>query len=89
MDRERGNFVELYTAPDATVQKANDTPLDPYPAGATRRDLPPEMRSGPVRTYRYHPDVWKEAFRLAGGDTRRFDLHDDYIIVRNNPRPGF
>jgi hypothetical protein len=43
-------------------------------------------KSGPVRTVKVNPAVWRLAMRLAGGNGHRIEVHDsDTVIVRNHP----
>jgi hypothetical protein len=56
-------------------------------AVAARRRQP--RRNGPVQITRVHPEVWRAALRIAGGDAGRLVvLGPTAVVVANHSRYG-
>lgn len=58
-------------------------------AAASRRRRQAPARSGPVQVTRVHPEAWRMALRIAGGDAGRLVvLGPTAIVVTNHSRHG-
>jgi hypothetical protein len=78
-----GHIIEKTTA---SANRFANTSYGHLRCDRAQQARTPTPRSSPVTITRPHPDVWREALRLANGNTQRLVLTPDgTILVRNQP----